>query len=290
MKLCRFGQGRYGLIDGDLVRDVTRIVDDVAPLSRVPFKGDPVVAQLDRLRRAIGDDARLQDLPVQRLEDVRLLCPVAAPSKLPSAPKNYQAHAAEMEADYNRPRRDGASLDIEEAGLFLKANSSLVGPSEGVTLRFPTRRNDHEVELVAVIGRAASNVSVNDALSYVAGYTIGLDMTLRGKEDRSFRKSIDSYSVVGPWMVTEDEIPDPTDLELSLTVNGELRQHTSTADMILNVAQLIAFGSQYYTLLPGDLLFTGTCKGVGPVRPGDVMRASCARIGSMTVNVHDYAF
>jgi 2-keto-4-pentenoate hydratase/2-oxohepta-3-ene-1,7-dioic acid hydratase in catechol pathway len=223
------------------------------------------------------------------LAHVRLLCPVASPSKVPSAPKNYHAHVEEMAADTNRPRREGASPDIEESGLFMKANSALVGPSEGVTLRFPDRRNDHEVELVAIIGRPASNVAVEDALDYVAGYTIGLDMTVRGKEDRSFRKSVDSYAVVGPWMVTSDCVPDPSKLDLSLTLNGEIRQQTSTGQMILNVAQLIAFGSQFYTLLPGDLLFTGTCKGVGPVKPGDVMVASCSQIGSMTVRVHDYA-
>jgi 2-keto-4-pentenoate hydratase/2-oxohepta-3-ene-1,7-dioic acid hydratase in catechol pathway len=245
-----------------------------------------VVARLDALRDAI--DAKAGSLPAMALKDVALICPVASPSKLPSAPTNYQAHAQEMEADRNRPRRDGPTLGIEEAGLFLKANSSVVGPSEGVTPRFPDRRNDYEVELVAIIGRTANNVAVEDALGHVAGYSIGLDMTVRGKEDRSFRKSVDSYSVVGPWMVTADEVPDPMDLNLSLTLNGEPRQHTSTSDMILGVAQLIAFGSRFYTLHPGDLLFTGTCKGVGPVKPGDIMVATCSRIGSMTVPVHDY--
>jgi 2,4-diketo-3-deoxy-L-fuconate hydrolase len=289
MKFCRFGEGRYGVVDGETILDVTNIVDDVAPLSRIPFKGDPVIAHLDELRHAIGHATKVGSLPTVKLRDAKLICPVASPSKLPSAPKNYRAHAEEMEADKNRPRREGPSLDIDDAGLFLKANSALVGPSEGVTLRFPDRRNDYEVEVVAVIGRPASNVTVAEALNYVAGYTVGLDMTVRGKEDRSFRKSVDSYAVVGPWMVTADEVPDPTDLELSLTLNGELRQKTNTSGMILSIAKLIAFGSRFYTLLPGDLLFTGTPKGVGSVRPGDVMEASCSHIGAMTVKVHEYA-
>jgi 2,4-didehydro-3-deoxy-L-rhamnonate hydrolase len=287
MQLCRFGEGRYGVVEGDVVRDVTQIVDDIAPLSRVPFKGDPVIARLDEIRHAIV--AAGPRLPTLALKEVALLCPVAAPSKVAAAPRNYRAHMEEMEADHQRPRREGLALDIEDAGLFLKANSALVGASEGVTLRFPERRNDHEIELVAVIGRAASHVPVSEALGYVAGYAIGLDMTVRGKEDRSFRKSVDSYAVVGPWLVTADAIPDPADLELTLTLNGVLRQQTSTRQMILNVAELIAFGSRFYTLFPGDLLFTGTCQGVGPVQPGDVMEARCSRIGAMTVPVHGYA-
>lgn len=289
MKLCRFDEGRHGLVEGDVVRDITAIVDEVAPLSRVPFRGDPVTANLGALLARLQDPAVRAALASAPLDAVTLICPVASPTKLPCAPRNYHDHMAEMAADTNRPRREGPSLDIEEAGLFLKATSALVGCSEGVTLRFPDRRNDHEVELVAVIGRTASNVSVGEALSYVAGYTIGLDMTVRGKEDRSFRKSVDSYAVVGPWMVTVDEIADPGGLELSLSVNGDLRQHTRTEAMVLGVAELIAFGSRFYTLHPGDLLFTGTCKGVGPVQPGDVMTASCSGIGSMTVRVNGYA-
>ncbi|HTH97236.1 MAG TPA: fumarylacetoacetate hydrolase family protein [Stellaceae bacterium] len=289
MKICRFGAGRYGVVKGDTVIDITAVVDRLVPLTRVPFRGDPVVAKLAEIRAAIQDGRAVDGLPALPLATVDLLSPVASPSKLPSAPKNYHAHVQEMEADTNRPRREGPSLDIEEAGLFLKANSALVGPSEGVTLRFPDRRNDHEVELVAIIGRPASNVAEGDALSHVAGYTIGLDMTLRGKEDRSFRKSIDGYAVAGPWMVTADEIADPNDLKLSLSVNGETRQSIDTGNMILNVAKLIAFGSRFYTLLPGDLLFTGTGKGVGSVKPGDVMVAHCSGIGSMSVKVNGYA-
>ena len=133
------------------------------------------------------------------------------------------------------------SVKIGEAGMFLKANSALVGPAEGIALRFPERRNDHEAELVMVIGKPGSDIPRARALDHVAGYCLGLDMTVRGREDRSFRKSIDSYAVLGPWMVTADEIADPDALPLSLTVNGETRQNSNTDMLIYDCRRLIEF-------------------------------------------------
>ena len=119
----------------------------------------------------------------------------------------------------------------------------------------------------------------------MAGYCIGLDITVRGPEERSLRKSIDSYTVLGPWLVTADAIPDPGALDLTLKVNGEVRQRANTRDLILDIAELIAFASSYYTLMPGDVLLTGTPEGVGPIHAGDVMTASIEHIGSMDVHV-----
>jgi 2,4-diketo-3-deoxy-L-fuconate hydrolase len=110
-------------------------------------------------------------------------------------------------------------------------------------------------------------------------------MTLRGPEDRSFRKSIDGYAPLGPWMVTADEVSDPNDLVMTLHVNDELRQQTHTKDLIYDVQRLIEFASSFYTLYPGDVYFTGTSDGVGPVRPGDRIRAACDAIGEMRVEV-----
>jgi 2-keto-4-pentenoate hydratase/2-oxohepta-3-ene-1,7-dioic acid hydratase in catechol pathway len=163
--------------------------------------------------------------------------------------------------------------DIGKAGLFLKASSSLVGPAQGVTLRFPERRTDHEIELVAVIGKAATAVSPDRALDHVAGYCLGLDMTLRGPEDRSFRKSPDSYAVLGPWLTTADEVADPQALRLRLWNGDALCQDSSTSDI-------------FYTLEPGDLLYTGTPAGVGQVKAGDTLFAECAELGAMSVAVH----
>jgi len=119
----------------------------------------------------------------------------------------------------------------------------------------------------------------------VIGYSIGLDMTARGPEDRSFRKSIDTYSVLGPWLVTADEIHDPDDVALSISVNGELKQSSSTKQLIYDCRKLIEWGSSFYTFYPGDVLYTGTPEGVSPVKPGDTMVARIDPIGEMHVSV-----
>jgi 2-keto-4-pentenoate hydratase/2-oxohepta-3-ene-1,7-dioic acid hydratase in catechol pathway len=171
--------------------------------------------------------------------------------------------------------------------MFLKANSSLVGPSEGIAVRFPDRRSDHEVELVMVIGKAGSDIPRSRALDLVACYCLGLDMTVRGREDRSFRKSVDGYAVAGPWMVTADEIANPDALPLTLEVNGEVRQDSNTNMLIYDCRRLIEFASSFYTLYPGDLIFTGTPEGVGPVKPGDTLVCrSSPVLGELKVAVH----
>ena len=119
----------------------------------------------------------------------------------------------------------------------------------------------------------------------IAGYTIALDMTLRGTEFQCFRKSIDSYSVLGPWMVTADEITDPNALDLWIKVNGEMRQQSNTRHLVYDVARLIEFASSFYTLEPGDVIMTGTPEGVGPVRPGDVLEAGIAQVGQFTIRI-----
>ena len=176
------------------------------------------------------------------------------------------------------------TITIQKAGLFLKATSSLVGPGEGVALRHLDRRNDHEVELAVVIGKTAKMFPPVSA-QYVAGYAIGLDITIRGTEDRSFRKSPDSYTVLGPWLVTADEIPNPGNLDLEIAVNGEMRQKSNTKYMILGVAELIELASSFYTLYPGDIISTGTPEGVSPIVPGDTIVATIEKIGTMEVKV-----
>jgi 2-keto-4-pentenoate hydratase/2-oxohepta-3-ene-1,7-dioic acid hydratase in catechol pathway len=136
-----------------------------------------------------------------------------------------------------------------------------------------------------VIGKPAANVSEDTALQYVAGYAIALDMVVRGPEDRSLRKSVDTYAVLGPWLTTVDEVPDPGDLAFSLSVNGEVRQSSNTAHMIMSIARQISWASQFYTLWPGDIIMTGTCEGVGRVQPGDVMHCEIERLGAMDVAV-----
>jgi 2-keto-4-pentenoate hydratase/2-oxohepta-3-ene-1,7-dioic acid hydratase in catechol pathway len=139
--------------------------------------------------------------------------------------------------------------------------------------------------LAVIIGRRAKSVPREEALRYVAGYCIGLDISVRGPEERSLRKSLDTYTVLGPWLVTSDEIPEPGNLDLSMTVNGELRQHGNTRDLILGVPELIEFATSFYKLFPGDILLTGTPEGVAPIQPGDVMHARIEGIGEMVVHV-----
>jgi len=162
-----------------------------------------------------------------------------------------------------------------------------VGCGAEIQLRHPNRRNDHEVELALVIGKTARSVKREDALSYVAGYAIGLDMTVRGPEDRRFRKSPDTYAVLGPWLVTADEIGDPGNLALELSVNGELRQRSNTQLLVYDVPKLIEYASAWYTLDPGDIILTGTPDGVGPVKPGDLIHASIEKIGDFKIRVAD---
>jgi 2,4-didehydro-3-deoxy-L-rhamnonate hydrolase len=122
-------------------------------------------------------------------------------------------------------------------------------------------------------------------LGFIAGYAICLDITVRGSEERSLRKSIDTYTVLGPWLVTADEIPDPGNLDLKISVNGEVRQNSNTRNFIVNIPDLIEFASSFYTLHPGDIVSTGTPEGVSPLSPGDLIVASVEKIGSMEVRV-----
>ena len=286
MKLCRYNDNKIGVVRDDGVHDVSSIVQSLPKVS-YPFPlGDQLIAHLDRLR---PDMERMADgTKAKPIKDVRFLSPVANPSKIIGTPVNYEDHAAEARADpviSLAHAEHGKQRKIEEAGLFLKASSSLIGPSEGVVIRFPDRRTDHEAELGLVIGRQVSNISEQEAMSAVAGYAIALDMVVRGTEDRSFRKSCDTFSVLGPWLVTADELGDPGSLQFTLTVNGEPRQNANTRNMIVGIARQIAWASSVYTLYPGDIIMTGTPAGVGPVRPGDTMSLTFDRIGSMDVAV-----
>ncbi len=187
-----------------------------------------------------------------------------------AAPANYRLHVEldtkdpTVDAGVHRAQLIDMEAPTEKLGLFLKANSSLVGPSEGIVIPSRVTRLDYEVELAVVIGRRARNIQKSNALSCVAGYCIGLDMTVRGIADRSFRKSGDTFTVLGPWLVTADEVPHPADLQLSLEVNSELRQRSSTAAMTIGIERIIELASANYTLYPGDVILTGTPKGSVP--------------------------
>jgi 2-keto-4-pentenoate hydratase/2-oxohepta-3-ene-1,7-dioic acid hydratase in catechol pathway len=282
MRLCRFDDNRLGLIDGDSVHDVSPLLSTL-PAMRWPVPpGDQLIANLGRL---LPDIARHKGSALAKpLAAVRLLSPVANPTKIIGAPINYKDHIEEAKKDQGIAH--GREIKtIGDWGLFLKANSALVGPAEGVALRFPDRRNDHEAELAVIIGKTGSQIPREAARDYIAGYAIGLDMTVRGPELPSFRKSVDSYAVLGPWLVTKDEIADPNALDFELKVNGETRQKSNTRYLDFNVDRLIEYASSFYTLYPGDIIMTGTPAGVAPVKPGDVMTVDMQGIGRMEVKV-----
>jgi 2,4-didehydro-3-deoxy-L-rhamnonate hydrolase len=282
VQLCRFDDDRLGLVEGDSVRDVTAALDAL-PTQRYPFpRFDLLIAHLPSVRVRV--ESLAGQAPRRPLSSVRLLSPVANPAKIMGAPVNYRKHLEEARGDPAIHHQKQVS-EIRQAGMFLKATGSLVGPGEGVAIRHLDRRNDHEVELAVIIGRAGRDIPRAKAFEHIAAYCIGLDMSVRGPEERSLRKSPDSYTVLGPWLVTADEIARPDELDLRLSVNGALRQQANTGELIMAIPDLIEFASGFYTLHPGDVLLTGTPDGVGPVRPGDRMVAEIQGIGRMEVAV-----
>ena len=209
---------------------------------------------------------------------------VTEPEKIIMVGLNYRRHAAEMKAKI-------PELPI----LFNKYNNALLG--HGRTVRLPTRvatEFDHEVELVIVIGRIAREVSEASALSYVAGYCSGNDVTARDLQRKSSQymlgKTPDDFAPLGPWLVTADQIPNPNKLDIWCDVNGERRQSSNTADMIFSCAQLVSYCSQHMTLVPGDIIYTGTPEGVIAgkpegkrtwLKPGDRISCGIEKLGEL---------
>ena len=291
MNICRFNKVRLGVVEGDKVYDVSAALRALPAASWPPVPGDPIMLHFDALKRAIAE-AR-PSATAHALKDVKLYSLICAPSKIMAAPANYALHALEakdpgISHGLHDKQLEGVARPVDKLGIFLKSNTSIVGPSEGVALKFPDRRNDHEVELCCIIGKGGRDIPSAKAFEHIAGYCLGLDMTVRGAEDRSWRKSVDSYTVFGPWMTTADTVTDPNNVTIWLTVNGEHRQKSSTAALTVGIAELIEMCSSVDELFPGDVLMTGTPEGVGPVKPGDVMLAGCAELGEMRVDVRAY--
>ena len=277
MRLARFNGGRIGVVRDDVIVDVSDVAggggDEWPPVQMLRL-----IDRFDALRAELDEAGRTREgVP---LEQARLEAPLVFPGKIVAAPLNYRRHIEEM-----RPLVSRELHAIERYGVFLKAPSSIVGPGAAIRLPYPERRTDHEVELGVVIGRTARNVAESEAMRYVFGYTGVLDITVRGDEDRSTRKSFDTFTPVGPFLVTADEVADPGALRLRLWNNGELRQDGNTADMIWGIPRLVEYASHVMTLYPGDLISTGTPEGVGPLSPGDEIRIEIAEVGGMSVHV-----
>ena len=282
MKICRFDNDRLGVIVDGMVRDVTAAQNEIRAAHPYDAKSDAIIAALPEWRSRLADMAA--DAAPITLESVNLLPPVARPGKLMAAPVNYKAHIDEAQADPGI-RHIERTTKIREAGIFLKSNTALIGAGGTIPIRFPDRRNDHEFEFVIVIGSECSRVKQADALDVIAGYTLGLDMTVRGPEDRSARKSCDGYAVLGPWFVTADEIADPDDVSFRGAVNGDIKQDANTKDQVLSIRELIEYASEYYTLYPGDVMYTGSPEGVSEVKAGDELHFVCDQIGEFRIGV-----
>ena len=282
MKICRFNGGLLGVVQDGTVYDVSRVLD-LLPPQRYPLpQKDLLVEALPSLMQPLRQ--AMETARRHAVAGVRFASPVANPGKVIGAPINYKAHVEESQKDQGIAH-GRAVTSIGDWGMFLKAGSSLIGCGQDIELRFADRRNDHEVELGVVIGSVCRNVKRQDAMAHIAGYAIALDMTLRGPEFQCFRKSIDTYSVLGPWLVTADEIDDPNQLDLWIKVNGEMRQQSNTRHLVYDIARLIEFASSFYTLNPGDVIMTGTPEGVGPVKPGDLLEAGIEKIGDFSIRI-----
>lgn len=215
-----------------------------------------------------GEFRRLE--AVIPLESIRLLPPIQ-PGKIICIGRNYIAHAQEHDAEVP-----------EVPLLFLKPPSSLIGPGDAIILPPQSHQVEHEAELVAVIGIRGRWISPENALNHVLGYTIGNDITARDLQRRDGQwtrgKGFDTFCPIGPWIETDF---DPADSLITCYVNGEMRQMASTRDMVFSVDQLIAFASSVMTLEPGDVLFTGTPAGVGPLSVGDNVEVTIEDLGAL---------
>jgi 2-keto-4-pentenoate hydratase/2-oxohepta-3-ene-1,7-dioic acid hydratase in catechol pathway len=256
----------------------------------LPDTPDEIVDVTDACRAGSGGPMRrlismtAQGCPVEQLtagarrlqrSGLTLLAPVPDPTKIVAAPVNYRNHQSEMSQDSH----------IDALGVFLKAPSSLAASGDVVRLPYTDRRFDQEGEFAAVIGRRARNISEDEALDHVFGFTSLLDMTMRGGEDRSVRKSFDTFTPVGPTIVSVDAAPDIDDMELHLSVNGVLRQRADLRGLIWSLPRLLAYASSVMTLEPGDIITTGTPEGVGQVFDGDHIALEITGLDPLEVSV-----
>jgi 2-keto-4-pentenoate hydratase/2-oxohepta-3-ene-1,7-dioic acid hydratase in catechol pathway len=284
VKLAVYDDYRVGVVEGDSVYDVTAAVPGASgawpPVFMNALIGDWTNAQA----RIVAARRSAAPLP---LASVSLLAPNPCPVHVVAAPANYRKHIAEMGALTVTP----PGRTAREQGFFLKASASLTGAGRGIELpKGSRRRYDHESELAVVIGRTTRNVTRDTAMESVFGYSCLVDVTMRiepdGRaEERVMRKSLETFTPLGPWIVTVDELVDSSNLHNQLFVNGECRQDATTADLIVDVPDLIAFVSSVMTLHPGDVIATGTPSGIGPIVPGDEVAIRIERIGEMRLKV-----
>ncbi|MEU8801000.1 fumarylacetoacetate hydrolase family protein [Spirillospora sp. NPDC048819] len=288
MRLAIFDDWRLGAVGPDhaSITDVTDALPD-------PHSGEPFGAgwwvRLCRDFAEIGPRlaAAARGGTARPLHEVRLHAPVLNPGKIVACASNYAAHVAEMREAVMPRETSGTGSWLLDFDVFLKAPSSISGPDDPVLLpEAPLaagREIHHESELSLVIGHGGTDIPEESALSHVLGYLIGLDLTERGTGDRSRRKSYDTFTPLGPWLTTPDEVTAPFDIELR--IGAMVRQKVSTADMITPVARIIAHASRMMRLDPGDVIMTGAPPGVGPIEAGDIIDVAISGLGAMSLPV-----
>lgn len=278
MKLARYthnGKTSIGLVQGDRVVNLDALLHTTGRVDVSTLLADPDALAAARALQANASNS-------VALSDVRLETPILRPGKFMALGMNYKDHEAEA-------RRLGVPIP-ESQVWFSKQITCLTGPFDDVHYPQVCERLDYEAELGVVIGKGGRRISEADALQHVAGYFVANDVSARDWQAKSptwtLGKSFDTHGPIGPWIVTADEIPDPQNLTVSLSVNGERRQHSSTELMTYGIAKQIAYLSEVMTLEPGDILITGTPAGVGiAMQPavylavGDVVRVEISGIG-----------
>ena len=273
MKIAVFNENSVGVVNGDNLVDITELTNwDKENPQKSLVK---LMSEFEDLKPKIEES--LATTPAVSINEVALRAPIQNPSKIVAAPINYILHKQEM----------NTALTVDGLGFFLKSPSSIIGPNDTVLLPFKDRRVDHEAEIAFVIGKEAKDVKAEDAKDYIFGYLALMDITVRGKEDRPWRKSFDTFTPIGPWIVTSDEVEDPNKLQMDLWVNDEIRQSANTSDLIYDCYKFLEAASAVLTLQPGDIVTTGTPEGVAPITKDDTVRINIERIGEFSVNV-DY--
>jgi 2-keto-4-pentenoate hydratase/2-oxohepta-3-ene-1,7-dioic acid hydratase in catechol pathway len=271
MRLVRFNGGRIGVLRDELVYDVTAAAA-VDPEAWPPTGMVHLIANFERLRPAL-EKAVGTPLP---LKSVKLEAPLVWPHKLLAYPVNYLAHGHEMNS------KNRANIN----GFFMKSNSSISGPRDPIVLpEVHDRQIHHECELGLIIGKRGRHIPLSEALDYVFGYCCLIDCTVRGNEERVMRKSYDSFTPIGPALVTADEVGDPSNLGLRLWVNDDLKQDANTKDLLVDIPNMISLAASVLTLEPGDIIATGTPAGVGPIAAGDIVKIEIERVGRMEIPV-----
>jgi 2-keto-4-pentenoate hydratase/2-oxohepta-3-ene-1,7-dioic acid hydratase in catechol pathway len=279
--------GGVGLVDesGEEFADLTHIVSGRFPgHGRSRFCWKCFCSNFADLYEEMR--AAFPDSPREPLTPKALGIPTPSPSKIVAASANSVSHVDEM-----KERASGRATAnwLNDFDVFLKAPSSLVGPGGDILLpRVAVERGaevHHEVELTAVIGGGGFRLTPEQAREAILGYTIGLDITERGGGDRSRRKSYDTFTPVGPWIVPREQLEDVSNLAITLEIDGEQVMVTSTAELIHDVASIVSYASERMTLEPGDLVLTGAGPGVGPIQAGQQLSARIEGVGTLEVGV-----